>query len=654
MSLVKQLWIAIIGLMILVFLSSFFISTYSAKSYYIEQLSLKNSDNANSLAQMLSQMDKDETLIELLIAAQFDIGNYKRIELLTPNGEQRLLKIHEGAAQAQSVPQWFQALVSLQVEPGIAGVQDGWQQYGTLVVESDDRFAYQSLWKTTLQFLGWFFLSALLLGAVGSWVLRILTQPLEEVVLQAEAIGGRRFITSKEPKTLEFNRLVRAMNTLSERVRTMLENESRRLEELRLKSQHDPLTGLAKREFFFGKMEAVLQDDDPHAQNLMLLVRLSDLQKINQALGHAKTDALLKGLANQLKQALEAQTKHFDESIIGRLGGADFAVILTQVEALSTWAQGLEVFLANYLKTYRTQVDLQLPMAAITFNSDDSRQNLLQKLDGLLVRAANELQAGEHPRGILLLSAESEQAPSLVQDAQAWQHLLDAALAQDAIYAQLFPVVDVKNRLLHYEAMMRLRWQDKILSAGELMPWARRFERLPHLDLALCRWLLAQMQSGDIPGTVAMNLTMETLKSLAIRDELVSLIQQSGLGPRVCLELPEHAVLQALPYFMDFCEQLKPLGVKIGLDKGGAGFTNIPRLQEVGLDYIKLDRTLIQNLANQDEQTTGFVRGVCTLGHSIGLELIAEGMQTFSELSALEAVGLDGATGPGVPMQTRG
>ena len=641
MSLVKQLWIAIVGLMVLVFFASFSISTLSAKGYYIEQLSLKNSDNANSLALMLSQMDKDEIMVELLVAAQFDTGNYKKIELLDQNGTERLVKTHEYNIEAD-VPSWFKKMVHIKAGKGVAQVQDGWKQYGTLIVESDDRFAYESLWETTRQFFLWFLVAALVLGALGTWVLRILTRPLEDVVEQAEAIGGRRFITSKEPKTLEFNRLVRAMNTLSDRVRTMLENESRRLEEMRYKNQHDALTGLANRDFFISKLETILADEDKNTRNGMLLLRVADLITVNKTLGHQNTDLLLKGIAEQMGNTIKQHSKEFDEGMLGRLNGSDFAVILTNIDDLSSVAKALEVFISTYLKNYESQLSVVLPMAACSFKGDASRPNLFQKIDSLLVSAESEKRTN-------MVVEDSAAQKSVLKNADEWREMLVGAISSGDVIAQLFPVVDIKNRLLHLEAMMRLQVEGKILSAGEFLPWARRLNLLPQLDLALVEFILSQEQ--DQPQDIAINLSIETLKDMQQRDILVDMLKASKYADRLWLELPERAILDNLNYFVEFCGLVKPLGCKVGLDKAGSGFGNISHLQEVGLDYIKIDAVLIQNITRNNQETEGFVRGACTLGHSIGLQLIAEGLQDISELNHLEGIGLDGATGPGI--QTR-
>ena len=162
MTLTKQLWLAVAAIMIIAFGISFLASAWSAKSYLEDQLRLKNVDNANSLALSMSQMDKDPVLIELLVSAQFDIGHYKQIKLISPSGKVMIERVSEGVND--QVPAWFVNLIPLVTEPGIALVQDGWRQYGTLTVISDDRFAYLALWQGNLRLLLWFLVGALLCG----------------------------------------------------------------------------------------------------------------------------------------------------------------------------------------------------------------------------------------------------------------------------------------------------------------------------------------------------------------------------------------------------------------------------------------------------------------------------------------------------------
>ncbi len=148
MSLVKQLWIAIVLVMTAAFGGSLIVSVLSARHYLEQQLQVKNIDNATSLALSLTQLDKDPVTVELQVAAQFDAGHYRFIRVTSPTGETIVEKVYQG--QLEGAPQWFANLIPIHAEPGQALVQDGWKQYGTLTLASHDQYVYKSLWEGTL------------------------------------------------------------------------------------------------------------------------------------------------------------------------------------------------------------------------------------------------------------------------------------------------------------------------------------------------------------------------------------------------------------------------------------------------------------------------------------------------------------------------
>lgn len=648
MSLVKQLWLAVSGLMILVFVSSFTISSLSAKSYYQEQLSLKNNDNAGSLALVLSQMDKDPVTVELLVSAQFDTGNYKRIVLIDPNGEIRVSKNYEDENIEKAYPEWFQGLVSLNVQEGVAQVQDGWQQYGALYVESDDRFAYQALWKTTWQFFVWFLAATIVLGVLGTWVLRILTRPLDDVVDQAQAIQSRRFVTSQVPNTLEFKKVVKAMNSMTQRVKEMLEKESRRLEVLRFKTQHDELTGLANRQYFMNQFDALLNNHEQEGRHVLVMLRFDDLGKVNQQMGHQATDKLLKELSGHLESITEEFSSNFSEAYLARLNGRDFTALLANFTNISDFLSALEKRLETFSNEHPELESLHLPAAALQFPHSESRGRILQQIDSLL--AESELQ-----RSYEIFFREMEVIPEAAQtpdNAQGWRELLETVINLNSVQPQFYPVNDCDHKLIHHEAMMRIQIDGKTHTASFFLPWAKRLGLLPLFDLLLVKNVVEKLQVEALQGEtseVAINLSVESLQNFEIREQIVEILSSAKeICPNIWIEMPEKSVLEAVNQFIEFSKIAKTLGCKVGIDRAGASFSSLPSLQEIGLDYIKLDAALTQNLQNQDAQTNGFVRSLCGLGHSIGLKVVAEGVRDEAMITELSYLGFDGVTGTAV------
>jgi hypothetical protein len=146
----QELWITLLVVIFVGFISSVLISTNSARNYFSTQLYLKNVDNASSLALMISQLEKDPVELELLVSATFDTGHYKRIELQDPNGEIIVKRLFTDTLE-NTAPAWFRAVYGLNVQPGVGQVNNGWQQFGTLFVESHSQYAEQALWESALK-----------------------------------------------------------------------------------------------------------------------------------------------------------------------------------------------------------------------------------------------------------------------------------------------------------------------------------------------------------------------------------------------------------------------------------------------------------------------------------------------------------------------
>src|SRR6056300_46494 len=202
MSLYKQLWIAVGGLLLLVFGATFAINGVSSSRYLEQQLSLKNSDDATRIAMALSQQSLDSVLLELQLAAQLDQGSYEYIEFRDPNGK---VVFSRGNMLAEDqTPSWIKDLFPSHSLPGVAEVTNGWNQLGTLSLKSHDGFAYDELWNGGKRTLLALIVAIVLAGAIGTMLLRVILNPLADVVSQAQAIGQRRFITVPEPWTMEF------------------------------------------------------------------------------------------------------------------------------------------------------------------------------------------------------------------------------------------------------------------------------------------------------------------------------------------------------------------------------------------------------------------------------------------------------------------
>lgn len=634
MSLIKQLWIAIAVTMILAFGGSFVVSTLSAQKYLAQQLYLKNFDNATSLAISLSQVADDPVTVELLLSAQFDSGHYQFIRLLDPNG--KTLLDRSNPVVPAGAPKWFQRLIPLQSLPGVAQVQNGWQQFGTLTLQSHSRFAYESLWQGTLRLLLWFGLGAALIGLVGSLALKAITQPLHDVVDQAEAIGARRFIIIQVPKTLELRSVVSAMNTLSARIKSMLEEETARLENLRRQNEHDTLTGLLQREPFLRRIESLLARDDASAAGVLVIARFAGLSEINRELGRQITDQLL----CRIGEKFSAMAAEHPDWLAARLNGSDFALLAPGGEETPlALAQAVSGALHLAIDDANLAGERLLPIGATSLDPGEP-------LGQLLSRADTALGAAELNEAAAVQVVNKHDTVQPFSDLKSWRTALTGVLEAEALKLAKYPVVDSSGALLHFEAPARLLIDGDWLSAGVVMQWAARLGLMPRLDGGVVKAALQEIRQKDEP--LGINISAEAVCDAEFCAGLRKQLQQAPeLAARLWIEVPESGAFRHVEEFRALCLAVKPFGVKIGLEHVGHQFSRIGDLHDLGLDYIKIDASFIRDIqANPGSQA--FLRGLCMIAHSIGLTTIAEGVQSQAEVEILPGFGVDGMTGPGV------
>lgn len=632
MSLIKQLWLAIIVLLLLSFVGSLAISITSSRDYIEQEVRIKNEDNATALALSMSQLDKELVILELLIAAQFDTGYYRSIVLRDAEGD--VLVERRAGEYSGDVPGWFRSLVQFDVPVGTATIQDGWRQFGTLELESQHSFAYASLWRSMLELAGWFLLAGAISLTLATVMVRGIKHPLVRVVAQAKDISARRFTTIKEPRTLELREVAQAMNVLSANVRQMLSHEGQKLDELRRHLQHDRVTGALNRDVMLGKLGALLESEDARATGLLVMVRVRALEQLNEQLGHQATDALLK----QLTQQLAALDTASEEPLVGRLNGSDFLLMLPMEEQPHVLLPRLEEALIQVTAHHETAAP-SLATAVVAYHPQDQRGPLLATLDDALAEA-------ESPSSTTHLVVRQREQGSLFGNHTQWRSALTAAIAQGPQLAY-FPVMDADQQVLHYECPARLKLANEWQSAGLFIPWVTRFSLEPALDIAVVKKALDKLTAHG-EQSFGINLSIASITNAEFVNELRQLLEkQPAQARKLCFEVPATLTPHAIGSLRGLCSALRPLGCQFGIEHVGAEFTKLADLHDVGLSYLKLDSSLVRGIDTSHEQQT-IVRGMATLCHSLGIQVIAEGVAAPEELESLFRTGVDGVTGPAV------
>lgn len=636
MSLIKQLWIAIITLAVLVFSASLVAMVSTSRDYVIEQIREKNIDNATSLALTMSQIEKDPVNLELLVAAQFDTGHYQLIRLSDPNGNLILERSKE--SRQINAPAWFVKLTDMDVHPGYALVQDGWSQYGRLRIESDTRVAYEGLWDVSQRMLAVSLLVGIIGALIGSILLKRLLRPLNHVVQQAKAIGERRFITSTVPRTQEFRLLVKTMNQLTKRVRDMLSEETGRLEKLRLEANYDSTTGLMNRTYFFSSIGAITSEEEDFDQGLLVVTHLDGLSSIDKTLGHDETNALLRRMGQALQDFADKDMNVFS----ARLSGTDFAVFSSGTSDAQAFASTIKGLLSKAMGADTSLDGLKLPTVCARFRRQDKISELYAMISTVIAEISRQ------SPDVLHVMEANDILQHQKQDEDEWRQLLVEAMDAKRLKLAYFPVRDAAGKIIHQESPVRMQLgkSDAWLPAGEFISWANRLELVCRIDVMVVEKALEALEAGG--DDIALNISTRAICDKGFIKQVARLIaSKPDCARRLWLEVYERGAFEHLDAFRDFCGVMKPLGCKLGIEHVGANISRLGELHDVGLDYIKIDVSVISGIDN-NPGNQAFFRGLCLIAHSIGLMTIAEGVQTEPELKQLQELGVDGMTGPAI------
>ena len=632
MTMYRQLLLAIILTSILALMGGLLASTIGTRAYLVEQLRVKNQDNASALALSLSQSVSDPVEAELIVSAQFDSGNYRLVRFSDVFGKVLLEKKADDLAKG--VPAWFIQLLPIEVPAGSAKVSQGWKQLGEVRLESQVAYAYQSFWQSSVRMTLSLTLTALIACLLGALILRRIKGPLDLVVEQANAITEKRFITVSEPRVPELRKLALAMNMTVKKLKAMFEAEAIRLEVLRRQANCDELTGLPNRSSFVTQLQEAINDEKTFF-GACLILRINDLNGINKRNGRVVADGIIKRVA----QLILATADEVEESFSGRLNGSDFGLFILSDESLVIAKSLMEKVVNDISVFYEHDFCAAIGMAP--YVKGVSLGALMSNIDIALASSETEGLNRVH-------FSEINDAPSDPKTMEAWAALIRNAIQNRLMVLLSFPVKDFNGKILHFEGPLRIRESENSewIAAGKFIPIAQRLFLHHSVDLAAVELGLRKLREDKSFAGYAINLSASSLKvSIFIPQLKKLLLDYAEEAKRLWLEVPESGVFKNFEEFRNLCMSLKGTSVRVGIEHFGPQFEHIGLLHDLGVDFIKVDASFIRNLdTNLGNQV--FLKGLSNIAHEIGLIVIAEGVSTEAEMMALKEVDFDGATGP--------
>ena len=435
MTLIRQIWLMLFGVLLLALVGSVTIQAVATQQSLRALMQLHNDEGAAILALALSQQQGDVGRMQPLAVAQFDAGHYQQLRLLDNDG--KVLFELEKAAPAGAAPAWFAHLLPVSVKPGVAMIADGRRPLGSVQLHGQASWANDELWAGCWRMAGWLAVLGLAATAMAALALRTWRRSLEAAAAQAQALEERRFIIADEPKLPELRRLTRSMNSLVRRLQRVFEHQAAQLDELRVQAHLDALTGLSKRRHFMAQLDAALQARRHRGAGL-LLVRVRELQAMNQRIGHEATDRLLAAVA----QVLLSYPRRVKGALTGRLNGADFALYLPAAGLAAETASSLVDALRAALATVDLGAEMVIGGTDLPLATDVAAA--LSSADAALAQAESR-----GPFAVEILAGDDANGPALGKDP--WKARLVDALQSGRLALTETEVQDRTGVLLHLE-----------------------------------------------------------------------------------------------------------------------------------------------------------------------------------------------------------
>jgi len=425
--------------------------------------------------------------------------------------------------------------------------------------------------------------------------------------------------------------------------------ENRRAEEqVRFLAYHDALTGLGNRQLLGDRLKLAIEQARRRGDQLAVLyLDLDEFKRINDTLGHATGDELLRQVADRLVAAAREATlrpRGLDrdaDPAICRLGGDEFALLVTHVRDSSDLAHVAEHLLSRVRRAYRV-ADQDLVVSAsigIALWPTDGAgfEDLITHADAAMYHA----KAKGHNTFTFYDASMNEAAMRRLRVEMRLRH----ALEHGGLELAFQPKLELASqRIVGFEALAR--WEDSELGVVSPQDFILVAEQTG-LIAPFGRWLLQrvceEVRERDralaaARARVSFNVSVQEFGPRFV-ESIAETLARTGVDPRrLQIEVTESSVMRNEEMAIAALQELSELGISIALDDFGTGYSSLSYLQRLPVDTLKLDRSFISSITENPE-AAALTRGVVAMGSALGLEVVAEGVETERQRAILAESG---------------
>jgi diguanylate cyclase (GGDEF)-like protein len=408
---------------------------------------------------------------------------------------------------------------------------------------------------------------------------------------------------------------------------------SRPFRQMRHILTHDDLTGLPNRTAFNERLNrSVTRARRGHVPCAILLLDLDHFQNVNDTLGHEQGDLLLVAVARRIRAGLP------EAAFIARFSGDEFVILLedaTEARARQVGQTVLHV-MAREFDIGDDRLGISASLGIVTYPTDGESASVLLRYADLALHRAKS--SGRNCFAMFSRDLSEEIQRRVLLEAR-----LKHALERGELALHYQPKQEIlSGRIVGWEAL--LRWQSPELGAvspAEFIPVAEQSGLILSIGSWVlreaCRQMRAWQEQGLATGSMAVNLSTRQFRQKDLAEDISAALRDTGMAPGdLELELTESAIMDNLAAATEVLGELEQLGIRIAVDDFGTGYSSLSYLKSFPIHCLKIDRSFINDIPG-DENDTAIVRTIIALAHSLGLTVVAEGVETEPQLAYLRA-----------------
>ncbi len=408
-------------------------------------------------------------------------------------------------------------------------------------------------------------------------------------------------------------------------------------------AHHDPLTELPNRLLFHDRLEqAVLRAQREGSRIAILFLDLDRFKNINDSMGHTKGDVLLQRVAERLREAMRA------EDTIARLGGDEFVLIVETLKGREDAAAVAKHILARFdrpfcLEGQEVFVDASIGISLYPDDGKDT-QTLVRNADAAMYRAKGE--------GRDNFQFYTRELTVYATERLTLENQLRRALERNEFELYYQPQFSLKNggRLDGVEAL--IRWQQSeqgLILPDRFIPVAEETGLIVPIGEWVLRRACAQHQSwvtaGYRPVRMAVNLSARQFHHPDLISTVTAILDETGIPPSCLeLELTESIIMRDAESTIRMLHELRDMGITLSIDDFGTGYSSLSYMKRFPINRLKIDQSFVRDITN-GRSDAAMIVPIIALGHSMKLQVLAEGVEIEEQLIYLEKQGCDEAQG---------